>query len=199
MEGAVFVKEAGVYSLNVNFNWFQNPGQMHIEITDQASGAKEIDTYYAINGKHVADILLEGELTPGKKTIRYTMLSESSGFIANFTDHEATKVADHFAALKGITLEGASAVEFEGYDFNFNIPMSYTASTVKLQASYSGGELSAKIGDQTLAVGADGSVEVPTPPRALPQRSHSISQWLKAQWLPRQSSRCASIISATSR
>ncbi len=161
--GEVYVIEEGVYSMNVNFNWFANPGEFQIEITDQATKIKEVDTYYHIPGIHVADILLEGLLTPGKKTIKYTFHSESSGFIANYVDHMVTKVGDKFAALKNLTVEGVEPIEFEGYDFTFNIPMAYDAETVKLNADFAGCTIKAAMGETELPVSAEGVIEVPTP------------------------------------
>ncbi len=163
MTGNVFVKEQGVYNLHVNFNWFSNPGDFRIEITDQTTGVKEIDTYYTITGKHVADILLEGVLTPGKKTIKYSFVSDHNSFIANFIDHEATKVADKYAAVTGITVDAAEAVDYEGFDYNFNLPANYSGETVALKVAYSGGSLAATMGETALTVAADGTIAVPTP------------------------------------
>lgn len=163
MTGNVFVKEKGVYSLNINYNWFSNPGDFRIEITDQTTGVKEIDTRYTVTGKHVADILLEGVLTPGKKTVKYSFEADHSSFIANFTDHEATKVADKYAAITAIAAEGTAAVDYEGFDYAFNIPVAYAGESVDLAVTYAGGTLAATMGETALTVGADGKIAVPVP------------------------------------
>ncbi len=161
--GQVFVKEEGVYNMHINFNWFQNAGEFQVEIIDQATNTKEIDTYYHIPGVHVADILLEGVITPGKKTIKYTFHSESGGFIANYVDHTIEKVGDSFACLKNISIEGIEPIEFDGYDYAFNIPMEYAEPTLKLKADFAGASLKATVGDTELTVSEDGIIEVPTP------------------------------------
>ncbi len=161
--GEVFVLEAGVYSMNINFNWFQNTGEFQIEIIDKATNKKEVDTYYPIPGIHVADILLEGFLTPGKKTIKYTFHSQASGYIANYIDHTITKVGDTFACLKDISIEGIDPIEYEGYDYTFNIPMEYCEPTLKVKAEFLGASLKATLGDQLLPVSEDGTIEIPTP------------------------------------
>ncbi|MDE6511269.1 MAG: hypothetical protein K2L00_04140, partial [Muribaculaceae bacterium] len=161
--GEVYVKEAGVYNMNVNFNWFANESDFQIEITDQATGIKEINTYYHITGKHIADILLEGVLTPGKKTIKYTFHSESSGYLANYINHSVTKVGESYAALKNIAIEGLEPVKYEGYDYSFNIPMDYSAETIKVKVDFFGGSLKAAAGETELPVSDEGMIAVPTP------------------------------------
>ncbi len=161
--GEVYVLEEGVYSMNINFNWFQNAGDFQIEIIDQATNKKEVDTYYHIPGVHVADILLEGLLTPGKKTIKYTFHSEAGGFIANYIDHTVTKVGDTFACLRDVSIEGLEPIEYEGYDYTFNIPMEYGEPTLKVKAEFLGATLKAAVGDKELTVSEDGIIEVPTP------------------------------------
>ncbi len=161
--GEVYVLEAGVYSMNINFNWFQNAGEFQIEIIDKATNKKEVDTYYHIPGIHVADILLEGYLTPGKKTIKYTFHSQASGYIANYIDHTITKVGDSFACLRDVSIEGLEPIEYEGYDYTFNIPMEYAEPNLKVKAEFMGASLMATVGDQQLPVSEDGIIEVPTP------------------------------------
>ncbi len=161
--GQIFVKEGGVYQLHMDFYWFQNASDFEIEITDIATGKKEVDTYYNIYGIHKADIYLEGYLTPGKKTIKYTFHSESSGWLANYKSHSSTKVGDKFAVLSDISVEGVEAIDYEGYDYTFNLPMDYDKETVTLKVAYRDAALKAKIGDAELLVSEEGTIEVPTP------------------------------------
>lgn len=161
--GEIFCTEAGVYSMNIDFYWFQNAGRMHVEIIDIATGNKEIDTYYNIPEKHVADFILEGVVTPGKKTIRYTFLSESGGFIVNYRNHTLTKIADKFAAIESVSLAGMEPVAFEGFDYAWNLPSDYSAENVTLDVAWFGGAVSAKAGDADVAISADGKLTIPTP------------------------------------
>lgn len=161
--GEVFVKEAGVYSMHMNFNWFKNACDFEIEIIDQATNIKEVDTYYHISGVHETDILLEGNLTVGKKTIKYTFHSEAGGYLANYTDHEVTKVGESFAAIKTLTAEGIEPTETEGYDYSYNIPIDYKDKTVKLKADLIGATLKVKEGETEIPVSEEGVFELPVP------------------------------------
>ncbi len=159
----VYVKESGVYSMNIDFYAFYAESDFEIEITDQETGVKEIDTYYHISGVEVADILLEGNLTKGKKTIKYTFHSESTGYLSNYKNQTITKVGKVYATLKSVTGEGLEAAEAEGYDFNFNIPFEYEGETVKLKADLIGATLTVKAGETAITVSEEGVFELPVP------------------------------------
>lgn len=161
--GQIFVKEGGVYQLHMDFYWFQNESDFEIEITDMATGKKEVDTFYHIYGIHKADIYLEGYLTPGKKIIKYTFHSESGGWLANYKSHSSTKIGDKFAVLSDVSVDGIDPIDFEGYDYTFNLPMDYAKEYVTLKTTYRDAILKAKIGETELPVGEDGTIEVPTP------------------------------------
>ena len=161
--GKVYVAEPGVYSMNIDFYTIKNACDMRIEITDEESGEKEVDTYYNIPDKHEANILLEGTLTEGKKTIKYTFLSDSDGYLVNYRNQTLTKVGETYAALKSVTGEGISAVETEGYDFSFNIPADYEGETVSLKAELLNAALNVKTGETVIPVSAEGIFELPVP------------------------------------
>ena len=161
--GKVYVAEPGVYSMNIDFYWWKTACDMRIEITDEESGEKEVDTYYYIPNKHEANILLEGTLTEGKKTIKYSFLSNSSEYLVNYRNQTLTKVGETYAALKSVTGEGISAVETEGYDFSFNIPADYEGETVSLKAELLNAALSVKAGETVIPVSAEGVFELPVP------------------------------------
>ena len=161
--GKVYVAEPGVYSMNIDFYWWKTACDMRIEITDEESGEKEVDTYYYIPNKHEANILLEGTLTEGKKTIKYSFLSNSSEYLVNYRNQTITKVGETYAALKSVTGEGISAVETEGYDFSFNIPADYEGETVSLKAELLNAALNVKAGETVIPVSAEGVFELPVP------------------------------------
>ena len=161
--GKLYVTESGVYSMNIDFYVFKNACDMQIEITDEESGNKEVDTYYHIADKHEAKILLEGTLTEGKKTIKYTFHSESDGYLVNYRNHTITKVGETYAALKAITAEGLTKAETEGYDYTFNIPMTYEGETVALKADLLNATLSVKAGENEIEVAEDGTFKLPVP------------------------------------
>ncbi|MDE5839991.1 MAG: chitobiase/beta-hexosaminidase C-terminal domain-containing protein, partial [Muribaculaceae bacterium] len=67
--GEVYVTEPGVYSMTIDICDFYLANEIQVEITDQATGNKEVDTYYHISEKGEPNFLLEGELTEGKKSM----------------------------------------------------------------------------------------------------------------------------------
>ncbi|MDE7097379.1 MAG: hypothetical protein K2O47_07800, partial [Muribaculaceae bacterium] len=161
--GEVYVTEPGVYSMTIDICDFYLANEIQVEITDQATGNKEVDTYYHISEKGEPNFLLEGELTEGKKTIKYTFHSESDGFLVNYRNQTLTKVGETYSALKSVTAEGLDAAKTEGYDYTFNIPMAYEGETVTLKAELINAALSVKAGETEIKVSEDGSFELPVP------------------------------------
>lgn len=82
-----FCDKAGAYNLVVPFKWDQSSGQnddIRIEITDQTTGKKEIDQHYAFTGGRTEQTIpLEGVMTRGCKTIKFTFTSPGTGYITN--------------------------------------------------------------------------------------------------------------------
>ena len=82
-----FCDKAGAYELVVPFKWDQSNGQnddIRIEITDQTTGKKEIDQHYNYTGGRTDQTIpLEGVMTRGCKTIKFTFTSPGTGYITN--------------------------------------------------------------------------------------------------------------------
>lgn len=159
-----FCNETGVYRMKWNIPWKQNSGYVNITVKDKTTNRTEINTNWdwdKNNSLGDYEVLLEGLITAGKKEIKITTHCDG-GYLLNWKTPTFTKVADEYAAVEGVTIEGVEATELEGFDYSFNLPIEYSASTVALKADYQGGTLEAKVGDQTVN-GTDGVFEIATP------------------------------------
>lgn len=160
-----YCTEAGVYQLNINFYWFQNPGDFNITITDQATGNKEISQAYHFEGKHEAKIPLEGFLTEGKKDIEFLLTSASSGYLVNWKTPDMVKIADGLARITEVKAEGngIEAGAQEGFDMAFNIAEGYEGSDVTFNIAYEGATLAVSAGDVAVTDLGNGRYSIPVP------------------------------------
>lgn len=160
-----FCTEKGLYSGHFNFYWYKDKGDVELTVTDIESGRVEASAMYRVDHVHEADILLMGLISTGKKELKLTFhaVDGHGNYIANFYTPTFSKVGDNFAQISEVTVEGADAVSFEGYDWNFNLPADYTAETTTLKVVCENAELAAACGGETLTVGENGTITVPTP------------------------------------
>lgn len=135
--------EAGVYTMGWKWN-ISNGGTARITITDQESGEVEIDQNWTIAGGD-NEIPLEGLITKGKKDISLALSASHDGFIGNYFSPVFTRTADSYAAVKSVSLDATEAIaaEAEGYDWAFNLPMSFAAESLTLRANVIGGTVTA--------------------------------------------------------
>ena len=135
--------EAGAYTMGWKWN-ISNGGTARITITDQESGEVEIDQNWTIAGGD-NEIPLEGLITKGKKDISLALSASHDGWIGNYFSPVFTRTADSYAAVKSVSLDAteALAAEAEGYDWAFNLPMSFAAESLTLRANVIGGIVTA--------------------------------------------------------
>ncbi len=105
----MYVKEEGNYSVHFNFNWFQNEGDLEIEVLNEAGETEIAKQLYHITGKHEADILLNGTLTVGPKTFKTYFRNIAGGYCANFIAPVFTKVEIGEGTVVGLTVDGRQA------------------------------------------------------------------------------------------
>lgn len=154
----VFCKEAGVYSANIDFYAFYSVGDVTLELTDEATGNVEAKTIHHLTAAGKTDIVLGGKITTGKKALKISFSNVGGSFCANCYAPVVTKIADEFASIKDISVEGINNSAAEGYDWNFLLPESYAGENVVLNVAAENGAVTAN-GEPV----ADGKVTVATP------------------------------------
>lgn len=154
----VFCKEAGVYSANIDFYAFYSVGDVTLEVTDEATGNVEAKTIHHLTAAGKTDIVLGGKITTGKKDLKISFTNVGGSFCANFYAPVVTKIADEFAQVAGVTVEGIENSAAEGYDWNFLLPEAYAGENVVLNVAAENGAVTAD-GEPVV----DGKVAVATP------------------------------------
>lgn len=154
----VFCKEAGVYSANIDFYAFYSVGDVTLELTDEATGIVEAKTVHHLTAGGKTDIVLGGKITTGKKALKISFNNVGGSFCANFYAPVVTKIADEFASIKDVTVEGIANSAAEGYDWNFLLPETYAGENVVLNVAAENGALTAN-GEPVV----DGKVTIATP------------------------------------
>ncbi len=158
----VYGTEAGVYSANIDFYAYYGEGDLKIELTDEATKKVEAEAVHHVAAQGKADIILAGKVATGKKSFKVSFQNVAGSFCANFYAPVVTKVADEFARISGVTLEGALESSAEGYDWNFNLPKAFAGETVTLNVAAENGAVSAKVGENAVEV-VDGKITIPAP------------------------------------
>ena len=135
--------EAGAYTMGWKWN-ISNGGTARITITDQESGEVEIDQNWTIAGGD-NEIPLEGLITKGKKDISLALSASHDRWIGNYFSPVFTRTADSYAAVKSVSLDATEvlATEAAGFDWAFNLPMSFAAESLTLRANVIGGTVTA--------------------------------------------------------
>lgn len=154
----VFCKEGGVYSANIDFYAFYSVGDVTLELTDEATGIVEAKTVHHLTAGGKTDIVLGGKITTGKKALKISFSNVGGSFCANCYAPVVTKIADEFASIKDVTVEGIDNSAAEGYDWNFLLPETYAGENVVLNVAAENGAVTAN-GEPV----ADGKVTVATP------------------------------------
>ncbi len=160
-----YCTEQGVYQLNIDFYWFQNPGDFIVTITDQATGKKEVETSYHFEGKHDAEILLKGLITKGRKDIRFDLVRDGGGFLVNWKVPEFVKVGEKFASMEDFTVADGSILptQLDGYDYAYNIPMDYAGAKVTFTPGVIGADAVVTAGGVEVTDNGDGTYSIPVP------------------------------------
>lgn len=129
-----YCDEPGAYQISTYLQRYNQGGNMNIQITDTDTGNTEADGTYVIastapNSYTLTNILVPGELTKGRKHMTFTF-SGGSSYICNYKALTFTKVADHYAGIAGVSIEGQTMTKGSGYDWNCNLPKRYNEGEV---------------------------------------------------------------------
>lgn len=111
---------------------------------------------------------LGGEVAKGANTLKILFNADHTGFIANFNNIELNRVADHYACVRNVAIDGQKITAGDGYDLNCNLPISYSAGNVDFTFDHPNGSVvvTARKGDADVAVTeAGGKYSFPAPAR----------------------------------
>ena len=161
------VKEAGVYNLSYDVTWFANKTHVVADVIDIATGETEYSTWLNVTGSHHYDHHLL--MSTGLKQVKFTFTNPNIGtsWLYNVPMPKFEKVGEKVAILQDFIPEGVEAGEFEGYDFNVNLPISYESKEFVFTVPALNGTLdvTAKEGDNDVTVTSlgNGRFSIPTP------------------------------------
>lgn len=147
--------ESGVYDLSWGVSRYGD-GVATITVTDK-DGNESVNTKWAV-GDHKdyepVTVHLEGEVAEGDNVLKILFNADHTGFIANYNNLKMTRIAEHYACVKNVTVDGFDVTEGEGYDLNCNLPISFKGSEVTFAMEHpnSSVAVTAKKGDETVAV-----------------------------------------------
>lgn len=161
------VKEAGVYDLSYDVTWFANKTHVVAEVIDVNTDKVEYSTWLNVTGTNHYDHNLL--MTTGLKQVKFTFTNPNIGtsWLYNVPMPKFEKVGGKVAILQDFIPEGVEAGEFEGYDFNVNLPVSYTSENFVFTAPSLNGtlEVTATQGETPVKVTSlgNGKYSIPTP------------------------------------
>ncbi len=105
----VYCAEEGFYTAKFNFYSFYSAGDMTLELKDEATQKVEATAVYHITAQEVADILLPGKVTVGKKSLKVSFSNVSGAFCANFYAPEFAIAELGEGTVVGLTVDGRQA------------------------------------------------------------------------------------------
>ena len=160
--------QAGVYKMTIPMTRYGD-GTITTTVTDVDTHTEEASGVWTMtNPSNYADtdIPVEGELTPGMKTM--TMQFAASGsYLCNYKDITMTRIADHYAKVAGMSIEELTVTSGATSDWYCQLPVSYAANTTfSVNALYGTVVVTAKDdADNNVAVtsNGDGSYTIATP------------------------------------
>ncbi len=117
------VTEAGVYKMTIPMTKYGD-GTITTTVTDDETGTQEAAgtwTMVAASNYEDKDVLVEGELTTGQKTLRMDFATSSS-FLLNYKSFTMTRVADHFARITSLAVTGQTVTAGDDSDWYCQLP-----------------------------------------------------------------------------
>lgn len=147
--------ESGVYDLSWGISRYGD-GVATITVTDK-EGNESVNTKWTVGDqKDYAPVTvhLEGEVAKGDNILKILFNANHTGFIVNFNNLKMTRVADHYACIRNVAVEGYTVTEGDGYDLNCNLPISFNGSNVSFTMEHPNCSVAvtAKKGDDAVAV-----------------------------------------------
>lgn len=158
-----YCKNEGVYEMSWDIYSVSTSGSSAtVTVTDQETGNIEATGKTVVTSTGNQAFTLDGVITVGKKTLTLTFATTGS-YAFNYLTPTFTKVADSFAAIRTVSVEGAEAVQAEGFDWAFNLPDSYTAAETTIKVDAVGGTVAAAMENGEVTDNGDGTFTVATP------------------------------------
>ena len=118
------VTQAGVYKMTIPMTKYGD-GTITTTVTDDETGTQEAGGTWtmvssASNYENI-DVLVEGELTTGQKTLRMDFATKAS-FLFNYKSFTMTRVADHFARITSLAVTGQTVTAGDDSDWYCQLP-----------------------------------------------------------------------------
>ena len=163
--------EPGVYEMSTLLQRYNQGGTINIKVVDTATGTTEVDGDYVVSANASANyvntrIPMAGEMTKGIKKMTFTF-SGGSSFICNYKALTLKRVADHWACIKGVTIEGQKVNSGNTNDWECNLPKDYAGERVSfnVQAVHGSLTISAIQDGKEVEVTdlSNGTYSIPTP------------------------------------
>ncbi|MCM1070156.1 MAG: pectinesterase family protein [[Clostridium] fimetarium] len=105
----VYCAEEGFYSAKFDFYGFYSEGDMTLELKDEATQKVEATAVYHVAAQEVAEILLPGKVTVGKKSLKVSFSNVAGSFCANFYAPEMAIAELGEGTVVGLTVDGRQA------------------------------------------------------------------------------------------
>ncbi|MBR0036323.1 MAG: hypothetical protein IJP70_01640 [Bacteroidales bacterium] len=160
--------QAGVYKMTIPMTRYGD-GTITTTVIDEETGEVEADGVWTMtNPSNYADtdVPVEGELTTGMKKLTMQFVTTSS-FLFNYKDFTMTRIGDHFAAVKGVSVSGQTVTIGDDSDWYCQLPAASEATTTFSVNVQSGTIAATAIDGSSNAVGVtdngDGSFSLATP------------------------------------
>ena len=160
--------EAGVYKMTIPMSKYGD-GTITTTVVDEATGNVEADGTWTMTSPanyEPTDVPVEGELTTGMKTMTMQFATTSS-FLFNYKNFTMTRVGDHFAAIRGVSIAGQTITKGDDSDWYCQLPAAYDATTT-FSANVQSGTVNATATDAkgeavSVTDNGDGTFTLPTP------------------------------------
>ncbi len=141
------VTEAGVYKMTIPMTRYGD-GTITTTVTDVETGVTEAQGVWtmvnAANYENV-DVVVEGELSTGQKSLTMNFATSSS-FLLNYKSFTMTRVADHFARISSLTIDGQTVTAGDDSDWYCQLPAE-TANKLTFSIVKTAGNVSATATD----------------------------------------------------
>ncbi len=131
--------EAGVYKMTIPMTKYGD-GTITTTVVDEATGNVEAEGTWTMTNPanyEPTDVPVEGELSIGMKTMTMQFATTSS-FLFNYKNFTMTRVGDHFAAVRDVTIAGQTVTKGDDSDWFCQLPATYDETTTITVGAQSG-------------------------------------------------------------
>lgn len=162
------VTEAGVYQMTIPMTKYGD-GTITTTVTDAATGTVEAQGVWTVvsaaNYENI-DVLVEGELSTGQKSLRMDFATQSS-FLLNYKNFTMRRVANHFARISSLSINGQNVTTGDDSDWYCQLPAETTGrltfNIVKTSGSVSATAIDGAGNAVTVTDNGDGTYTLDSP------------------------------------